>query len=329
VSVNGDVTFEWNENFFVNLSNPTFAILDDAQGKCTIANDDPLRSIHDAYVRSDQASSNFGTATTLRARLSSPVYSSYLKFTVSELTGTVTSAKLRMKVVVASSSGGSLYSVSNYYKTSSTNCTPTSTLWLETGLNYNNAPCISGTPLSTVGSVTVNQIVEFDVIAAITGNGTYSFGLRSSSSSTTVQYDSDEATRTGFMRPELVITTSTSSTASVTAKAADDGLSLLSPEAPVVEVPEGITLSPNYPNPFNAQTLIEYGLPEAANVRLVIYSVLGQLVRTLVDENQAAGYKRVIWDAKNEFGVEVSAGVYFLQLNIGQQKFVRKMFLLR
>jgi len=272
-----------------------------------------LNPTDDAYVKSDQATTNFGTATTLRMRQAAIILNSYLKFVVSGISGPVSSAKLRMKVTTASSSGGSVYSVSNNYL-------GTSTPWIENGLNYNNAPAISGTPWSTVGSVTVGQVVEFDVTPAIAGNGTFSFGLKNSST-TAVQYSSEE----GATKPELVIQFG----AGTAAKIADlkaDAVALENVEA---ALPKKFTLSANYPNPFNAQTVIEYALPEAVNVRLVIFNVLGQRIRQLVDENQSAGYKRVIWNGKNEFGSDVGSGIYFLQLDVGRQKFVRKMFLQR
>jgi hypothetical protein len=92
-------------------------------------------------------------------------------------------------------------------------------------------------------------------------------------------------------------------------------------------LPEEIVLSQSFPNPFNGQTVIEYALPEAANVRLIIYNTLGQKVRTLLDETQAAGYKRVVWDGSNERGARVSSGIYFYQLEFGQRKLTGKMFL--
>ena len=263
----------------------------------------------DAYVRADQAGSNFGTQTTLRMKQSAPIINSYLKFVVSGVSGTVISAKLRMKVTAASSSGGSVYSVSNNQQGGAP--------WTELNVTYSNAPIISGPALDMEGAVTVNQVVEFDVTPAIAGNGTFSFGLNNAST-TMVQYSSKE----GATKPELVIQTGASA-----AKMANLNAEEVRLENAEAALPEKFALAQNYPNPFNAQTIIEYALPEAVGVRLVIYNVLGQLVRKLVDENQSAGYKRVLWDGRNELGAEVGTGVYFLQLNIGRQKFVRKMFL--
>lgn len=76
-----------------------------------------------------------------------------------------------------------------------------STAWVESGLNYNNAPPISGSPLSSLGSVATGTLVEFDVTTAVTGNGTYSFAIKSSSTNS-VYYNSNDA---GSHTPVLVI----------------------------------------------------------------------------------------------------------------------------
>ena len=80
----------------------------------------------------------------------------------------------------------------------------------------------------------------------------------------------------------------------------------------VADGPPG--LAPNAPNPFNASTLISYRLDVDGPVRLEIYNLLGQRVRALVDEAQAAGAYRVQWDARDGRGAAVAAGVYFIRL---------------
>ena len=74
-------------------------------------------------------------------------------------------------------------------------------------------------------------------------------------------------------------------------------------------------LAPNVPNPFNSATQIAYHLSNPGPVRLVIYNVLGQPVRTLVDESQAAGSYQVQWDARDQRGVSLSSGVYITRLS--------------
>ena len=80
-------------------------------------------------------------------------------------------------------------------------------------------------------------------------------------------------------------------------------------------VPEVSGLAPNFPNPFNSATLITYHLSSPGPVQLVIYNVLGQPVRTLVDASQAAGSYQIRWDALNQRGVSLSTGIYIARLS--------------
>lgn len=94
--------------------------------------------------------------------------------------------------------------------------------------------------------------------------------------------------------------------------------------------PEAFALKDNYPNPFNPATTIKYALPEAAFVKLEIYNVVGQVVRTLVAEHQNAGRYVVQWDASNESGQNLSSGIYFYRLVAGSEFLeVKKMLLLK
>jgi parallel beta-helix repeat protein len=93
--------------------------------------------------------------------------------------------------------------------------------------------------------------------------------------------------------------------------------------------PESFSLSQNYPNPFNPQTQILYGLPVDCQVKITIYNLLGRRVKTLADEPQTAGYKRVHWDGKDERGVEVASGIYFYKIQAGEFVQTKKMLLLK
>jgi hypothetical protein len=77
------------------------------------------------------------------------------------------------------------------------------------------------------------------------------------------------------------------------------------------QLPTVFALSQNYPNPFNPTTRIKYDLPEQATVVLKVYNLLGQEVATLANAPQAAGYYEATWDGRNNFGANVSSGVYF------------------
>ncbi len=95
------------------------------------------------------------------------------------------------------------------------------------------------------------------------------------------------------------------------------------------EIPTVFVLMPNYPNPFNPETMISFGIPVDSEVELLIYNVLGQKVRNLYTGNKRAGWHNVRWDGNNEGGVRASSGVYILQMKAGEFKFAHKMTLLR
>jgi len=91
-------------------------------------------------------------------------------------------------------------------------------------------------------------------------------------------------------------------------------------------------LAQNYPNPFNPSTIISYQLSiinSPIRTTLKIYNVAGQLVKTLVDEDQEAGEYSVIWDGKNYTGKSVSCGVYFCKLVAGDFTTTRKMIIFK
>lgn len=94
-------------------------------------------------------------------------------------------------------------------------------------------------------------------------------------------------------------------------------------------VPPEFTLGQNYPNPFNPTTTISYQLPEAGQVRLDIYNVRGQLVRTLIDAEMKAGSYSIVWNGKDKTGQNMASGIYFYRLSSQSGTLVRKMFLLK
>ena len=104
---------------------------------------------------------------------------------------------------------------------------------------------------------------------------------------------------------------------------------LVNPE-PSDEMPGSFSLSPNYPNPFNAETTIRYALRDPGRVRLVVYDALGRRVRALVDEEHTAGQYSVLWDGKDDGGEAVSTGVYVCRLDVGEGcRQARRVVLLR
>ena len=89
-------------------------------------------------------------------------------------------------------------------------------------------------------------------------------------------------------------------------------------------IPSDFSLSQNYPNPFNPSTVIRFALPQRAYVSLRIYDMMGQIVATLTDGIQEAGYKSVEWNAGTK-----ASGVYFYRLSTPVYQLTRKLLLLR
>ncbi len=87
-----------------------------------------------------------------------------------------------------------------------------------------------------------------------------------------------------------------------------------SDDSPSDLAPDCFALLQNYPNPFNPETTLRYDLAEAARVSIVIYNIRGQEVKTLVDAVEPVGKHLVIWDARDNFGAEVAAGVYLYRI---------------
>jgi hypothetical protein len=88
------------------------------------------------------------------------------------------------------------------------------------------------------------------------------------------------------------------------------------------------TLS-NYPNPFNPETKIVFNLPEEGNVKIEIYNIKGQKVKTLLDCYMSPGRSELIWNGKDDNGKRVSSGVYFYQLVTEKKTITKKMILIK
>ncbi len=267
--------------------------------------------VDDNQVKVTESGRNYGDKSTMKVEQNKFV--SYFKFVVQGLTGPVQSAKLRLYAVSSSDDGGSMYPVSNHFAGSSAE-------WLEESLNAGNAPEILESPIATFGRVKVETFVEVDITSAVTGNDTYSFALASNSSDQ-IKYETKEGTNAPELTVEFGGTATLGTPDDVVAE-----FSMLT-EGARVALPETFGLSQNYPNPFNAGTNIEYALPEGAAVRIVLYNLIGQEVRTLIDRFQDAGFRNVHWNGKDNSGLDVSSGVYFVQMVVGERKFVRRAML--
>jgi trimeric autotransporter adhesin len=148
-----------------------------------------LQPAADAYVQSGSPTKNYGTQTSLRLRAGSPLYTSYVTFDLSAVTGTVTSAQLRLFATDASPDGGRVFGV------------PAAS-WTESGITFDNAPALTEPALGSLGATTVGSWAQLDVTSAVHAGSRVSFGL-STASTNSAYYSSKE----GANPPQLVVTT--------------------------------------------------------------------------------------------------------------------------
>jgi hypothetical protein len=94
-------------------------------------------------------------------------------------------------------------------------------------------------------------------------------------------------------------------------------------------IPHEFALTQNYPNPFNPVTEAGFDLPEASNVLIRVFSMLGKEVKTLVDQPKQAGRYSVSWDGTDNNGILAPSGIYFLQMQASSFSYVRKMTFIR
>ncbi|MCK4655112.1 MAG: T9SS type A sorting domain-containing protein, partial [Candidatus Cloacimonetes bacterium] len=87
--------------------------------------------------------------------------------------------------------------------------------------------------------------------------------------------------------------------------------------------------SNNYPNPFNPETTISFDLPQDSKVKITIYNIKGQKIKTLLAGNLAKGTHSVVWNGKDSNNKAVSSGIYFYKLSTGKEKAMKKMLLLK
>ncbi len=96
-----------------------------------------------------------------------------------------------------------------------------------------------------------------------------------------------------------------------------------------LDLPDTFSVAQNYPNPFNPETIIAYELPESEHVKLVIYNVLGQEIRTLVNDLKPPGRYVAVWDSRDELGHRVSSGIYLYRIVAGDFVQIKKMLILK
>jgi hypothetical protein len=94
-------------------------------------------------------------------------------------------------------------------------------------------------------------------------------------------------------------------------------------------VPERFALYENYPNPFNPSTTIRFEVPKDVRLKLTVHNLLGRQIRSLVDGPQASGVYTVVWDGRDNAGIQVASGVYFYRLQAADFVQTKKMLLLK
>ena len=99
--------------------------------------------------------------------------------------------------------------------------------------------------------------------------------------------------------------------------------------SPISHSAGAIKLLQNYPNPFNQETQIKYQLPSTSEVKIIVFNVKGQKIKTIIAEKQGAGWHIVTWDGKDLNGDQVSSGIYFVQVEADGFKAVKQMMLTR
>lgn len=266
----------------------------------------------DAQIRLSRPTNNYGLSRTTKVELDK--YQTYLKFNVSGVNGVISRAVLRLTVGTGTSDGsddgGSLYEASN-------NLSGLSEPWTEFILTAENAPTLISGELAAAGRVELGEVVEFPLTGIITGNSVRSFCLKSGSGNL-VRYKTKET----LAPPELILeVVPAGSQSESTLLAFNDnatGAALL---------PKAFGLKRAYPNPFNPETTIEYALPRSAQITLQIYNVRGQLVRTLVDTRQEAGFKKLRWSGLSDGGSPVSSGIYFVRMQAANNRFTQRIVL--
>ena len=94
-------------------------------------------------------------------------------------------------------------------------------------------------------------------------------------------------------------------------------------------IPTELVLEQNYPNPFNPSTTIRFNLPERTDVRVAVYTMLGQEVAVLVDETLSAAVHAATWNGRDRHGIEMPSGSYLIRLQAGEKQIVKKAMLVR
>ena len=186
------------------------------------------------------------------------------------------------------------------------------------------------TPIDTLYSLAADSTISRDISAFINSTGEFSFALKTMNTTDSLSFYSTETVleTTALTRNlELPYIPDKKVWPNLSFDFDQDKLAIHD------ELPKGVptdfALHDNYPNPFNPTTTLRFDLPEISDVRLTIYNVLGKRVKSFKMQNTPAGYHSIRWDATNDFGSPVSAGVYLYQLQAKDFVKTKKMILLK
>jgi spore coat protein U-like protein len=146
--------------------------------------------VADATVKNNNPTRNYGSRSDLEVDANS-IKIIYFRFNVSGLSGTVVSARIQLECTNQSPFGGTIYDISD-------------TSWQERTVTWENRPAVDGLAQDALGAVSVGDIVELDVTAVVTGNGTYNFAMDSNNNN-----GADYYSREGLNPPVLILTTTT------------------------------------------------------------------------------------------------------------------------
>ena len=93
--------------------------------------------------------------------------------------------------------------------------------------------------------------------------------------------------------------------------------------------PTKFEVKQNYPNPFNSSTIIRFQIPEATQVKLTIFNMMGQEIATLINQKLNAGYHKIQWDGKDHRGKLMSSGIYFYQVEASSEVIIKRLLYIR
>lgn len=203
--------------------------------------------------------------------------------------------------------------------------------------SINDLPILSGLPASIIfaGDSTA-ELQIWDFVSDIeTADSLMNYEFNASNDSLARNYDANTGVLTLFAQSGfagtidlgVVVDDGDGGVAGDTISVTVNPLVGLEPVAG--NVPQEYSLSQNYPNPFNPNTTISFQLPEASSVQLTVYSVLGQKIRTLVNDQLPAGVHQAVWDGLSDQGFQLSSGIYIYRLETPAFQKFRKMILLK